>query len=318
MLVGMDTPQVSVDLLTRDWDGADAVLGLSEDGGYWAIGFRRHVPGAILGVPMSTDTTGEEQLRRLRALGLRVRLLPPLLDVDGPGDAAAVAALAPDTRFGRLHRRIVDTPCDPGHLFDAALHGAEVRAVGPVGLARALDVAAHTMSDVDHLVVARCEAPVLDVGCGPGRFVQALGERGLVALGVDISRAAVDSTARRGATALLRDVHEPLLPGEGRWGTVLLADGNIGIGGDPLTLLNRCHELLRPGALALVEVSDEDDADELAMIRLEEPHGRRSTPLPWAVVGSRRLVELATDVGFVAVEEWRVGHRAFVTLRSLA
>ena len=66
LLVGMDTPQLTADLLTRCWQGADAVLGLSEDGGYWAIGFRRHVPGAILGVPMSTETTGEEQLRRLR------------------------------------------------------------------------------------------------------------------------------------------------------------------------------------------------------------------------------------------------------------
>ncbi|MDQ2756964.1 MAG: class I SAM-dependent methyltransferase, partial [Actinomycetota bacterium] len=188
---------------------------------------------------------------------------------------------------------------------------------GPAGPGAVLDVAAwHTMSAVDELVVARCEAPVLDVGCGPGRFVAALGERGLAALGVDVSRAAVASTARRGATALLRDVHAPL-PGEGRWGTVLLADGNIGIGGDPLSLLRRVHELLRPGALAVVEVASDDGADALTTICLEEPHGRRSTPMPWAVVGSRRLVELACGVGFVAVEEWRVDHRAFVTLRSL-
>ncbi|MEO3936528.1 DUF2064 domain-containing protein [Dermatophilaceae bacterium Soc4.6] len=320
LLVGMDTPQLTADLLTRCWQGADAVLGLSQDGGYWAIGFRRHVPGAILGVPMSTETTGEEQLRRLRSLGLRVAMLPALLDVDGPGDAVAVAALAPDTRFGRLHRRLVGTPCDPGHLFDAALHGVPVRVVlpsGPAGRGPVLDVTSwHTMSEVDELVVARCEAPVLDVGCRPGRFVAALGERGLAALGVDISRAAVASTARRGATALQRDVHHPL-PGEGRWGTVLLADGNIGIGGDPLALLRRCHELLRPGALAVVEVASDDGADTLSTICLEEPHGRRSTPIPWAVVGSRRLVELASGVGFVAVEEWRADHRAFVTLRSL-
>ena len=36
----------------------------------------------------------------------------------------------------------------------------------------------------------------------------------------------------RGATVLQRDIFGPL-PGEGRWGTALLFDGNVGIGGDP-------------------------------------------------------------------------------------
>ena len=41
---------------------------------------------------------------------------------------------------------------------------------------------------------------------------------------------------RRGGAALRRDVFAPL-PGEGRWYTALLADGNVGIGGDPVALL---------------------------------------------------------------------------------
>ena len=40
LLIGMDTPQVTAALLDTDWEGADAVLGLSEDGGFWAIGLR--------------------------------------------------------------------------------------------------------------------------------------------------------------------------------------------------------------------------------------------------------------------------------------
>ena len=36
LLIGMDTPQVSAQLLDTDWEGADAVLGLSEDGGFWS------------------------------------------------------------------------------------------------------------------------------------------------------------------------------------------------------------------------------------------------------------------------------------------
>ena len=74
--------------------------------------------------------------------------------------------------------------------------------------------------------------PVLDVGCGPGRFVIGLAQRGTVALGVDPAPAAVALCRSRGAPVLQKSVFDPL-PGQGRWRTVLLADGNIGIGGDP-------------------------------------------------------------------------------------
>ena len=52
--------------------------------------------------------------------------------------------------------------------------------------------------------------------------------------------------ATRGVAALLRDVFDPV-PGEGRWETALLADGNIGIGGDPVALLERVRHAGRPG-----------------------------------------------------------------------
>jgi uncharacterized protein len=48
---------------------------------------------------MSRSTTGEAQLERLRELGLEVRLLPVLRDVDRPDDAFAVAGSAPHTAF---------------------------------------------------------------------------------------------------------------------------------------------------------------------------------------------------------------------------
>lgn len=323
VLVGMDTPQLRAADLDLRWEDDDAVLGLSADGGYWSIGFRRHVPGAIRGVPMSTPHTGRAQLDRLHAQGLRVGLLPTMRDVDEAADAAQVAALAPDTRFGRLHRRLVESPCSPATLFDAALSGAEVeirvadgkeQAAGFLG-AGLLDAGQWgRLTEADEVVVSRCEGPVLDIGCGPGRFVEALAYAGIPALGVDLSREAVRQTRGRGGSALLRDVHERV-PGEGRWGTVLLADGNIGIGGDPLTLLRRCRAVLRPGAVALVETSPERGHDIRTTVTLHGPWGRRSHPLPWAVLGSTALVDLAATAGFVAVEEWHVGGRAFVMLR---
>ncbi|HEY1823596.1 MAG TPA: class I SAM-dependent methyltransferase, partial [Trebonia sp.] len=93
----------------------------------------------------------------------------------------------------------------------------------------------------DEELLRHCRGPVLDVGCGPGRLTIALTERGIPALGVDISQAAVARTRQAGAPALHRSVFDPL-PGQGRWATVLLADGNIGIGGMPASLLHRCAQ----------------------------------------------------------------------------
>ncbi|MGV9288070.1 TIGR04282 family arsenosugar biosynthesis glycosyltransferase [Streptomyces sp. NPDC003719] len=99
LLIGMDTPQVTPELLTVDFAGCDAYVGPAEDGGFWALGLARPDPALLRGVPMSTPVTGAVQRERLVAAGLRVRDLPPLRDVDTAADARAVAALAPHGRF---------------------------------------------------------------------------------------------------------------------------------------------------------------------------------------------------------------------------
>jgi glycosyltransferase A (GT-A) superfamily protein (DUF2064 family)/SAM-dependent methyltransferase len=316
LLIGMDTPQVAAELLTRDWNGADAALGLSEDGGFWAIGFKRPCPEAFTGIPMSTDVTGAAQLARLRSLGLRVHLLPVLRDVDTPADALAVADLAPHSRFARLHRQLLTTE-HPLEVYAAALNGRRIRVEAADGRVLPLDVGRWTSDpdEVDRMMLNRCEGTVLDVGCGPGRLVGALAETGIPALGVDVSTHAVQLTADRGACVLLRPVEGPL-PGEGRWGTVLLADGNVGIGGDPDALLRRCGELLSPSGLLLVEADPDDDLDEIGPITLVDPSGRRAHPLPWARLGSVALARTAARTGFLVVEEWRVANRVFLALRA--
>ena len=111
LLVGMDTPQVTPGLLAGGLRAlgeprTDAVLGPASDGGYWAIGLRRPDPQAFLGVPMSTARTGQAQLARLRGLGLRVRLLTELRDVDRFDDARAAAELGRGTRFEAAFRSL--------------------------------------------------------------------------------------------------------------------------------------------------------------------------------------------------------------------
>lgn len=99
LLIGMDTPQVTPELLTVDFTDCDAHFGPAEDGGFWALGLARPDPGLMRGVPMSTSVTGAVLRDRLLAAGLRVRGLPSLRDVDTAADAHAVAALAPHGCF---------------------------------------------------------------------------------------------------------------------------------------------------------------------------------------------------------------------------
>jgi glycosyltransferase A (GT-A) superfamily protein (DUF2064 family) len=108
--IGMDTPQLSAELLTESITvlhrpGVDAVLGPATDGGWWSLGLRTPAHAGVLrGVPMSRADTGEQTLAALRGLGLRVRLLPELSDVDTLADALRVAAVAPLGRFAAAVR----------------------------------------------------------------------------------------------------------------------------------------------------------------------------------------------------------------------
>ncbi|MGW2641645.1 TIGR04282 family arsenosugar biosynthesis glycosyltransferase [Streptomyces sp. NPDC001348] len=99
LLIGMDTPQVTPELLDVGFDDCDAWFGPAEDGGFWALGLAAPDPRLLLGVPMSVPATGAVQRDRLVAAGLRVRDLPRLRDVDTAADAHAVAARAPHGRF---------------------------------------------------------------------------------------------------------------------------------------------------------------------------------------------------------------------------
>jgi SAM-dependent methyltransferase len=105
----------------------------------------------------------------------------------------------------------------------------------------------------DLALLGHCVGATLHVGCGPGRMSQTLAAQGAGVMGIDVVPEAVRQTRAGGACALVRDVFGPL-PGEGRWDTALLADGNVGIGGDPVMLMRRVRDLLAPGGRAVVEV----------------------------------------------------------------
>jgi hypothetical protein len=113
---------------------------------------------------------------------------------------------------------------------------------------------------------------------------------------------------------LRRSVFDPL-PGQGRWGTALLADGNIGIGGFPDELLRRCARLLAPGGRLLIEV-ERDEVDERMTAWLEHADGRRGAAFPWARLGVSALLELAAAAGLHVLEEWDHADRVFVSVTT--
>src|ERR1700757_2887053 len=199
-------------------------------------------------------------------------------------------------------------------LYEEALHAQAPALVMRTTDGRGLPLQIHRWCGqpdaADEELLQRCHGPVLDVGCGPGRLTIALTERGVQALGVDISRAAIDLVRQAGAPALLRSVFDPL-PGQGRWATVLLADGNIGIGGVPARLLRRCTQLLAPNGRILIE-AEPGNVDERLTAWLEHPDGRRGPVFPWARMGTAALLQAAADAGLHVMDQLHHADRAFV------
>lgn len=167
--------------------------------------------------------------------------------------------------------------------------------------------------DTDRDVLTRATGPVLDIGCGPGRMVKAAADAGFEAFGIDVSPAALEIAEAAGLDVLRRSVFDPL-PREGAWGTALLLDGNIGIGGDPSALLARVAELLAPHGRVIVETHPDDDHDRAFEGAVVNGHGHQSDPFPWAEIGQRALTTRAAHAGLVPNQNWVADGRTFVSL----
>jgi SAM-dependent methyltransferase len=215
-----------------------------------------------------------------------------------------------------------------GHLYDQALGGErcwirhEDGEVRPLPADRWLGSlcpggASGDASDevFDEAVTQMCTGPTIELGCGPGRLVARLIKRGTFALGVDRSATAIQLAGRFGAPALLCDVFEAL-PGMGSWQTVLLVDGNIGLGGDPLRILGRAAELLGRGGRCVAEFDAEAIGIRTRWVRLES--ARDIGPwFRWASVGVDGAAALAAQVGLTLTSVNMVGGRVIASLAAL-
>ena len=212
------------------------------------VGARAARPAAravlLADVPTSARTPASAPCAALRAGGLRVEPLPVLTDVDTSADAGAVAERHPGPVRGRGGRSVTASAPSTSRLGRApgdrwcAATAARCGWTSPAGT---------TGAPEDALAARPLHRPDASTWAAGRAGWSPRSPRGVPALGVDISRGGGGPVPAPRVPMLRRDLFAPL-PGEGRWEHVLLADGNIGIGGDPARLLRRAASCCAPAA----------------------------------------------------------------------
>lgn len=166
-------------------------------------------------------------------------------------------------------------------------------------------------SPADDRLLSLCTGPTLDIGCGPGRLTRALVALGISCLGVDVAPEAVALASTGGMPVLHASIFDRALD-HSRWATVLLADGNIGIGGDPVALLSRARDLCTGNLL--VELDGPETPTGPVQVRIETSTGRTSSWFPWAHVSATDVPRVAAEAGLSVRTTWCAEGRWFTEL----
>ncbi len=85
VMLDSDSPNLPTDHIREGLsllDEVDVVLGPCEDGGYYLIGMRSHMPELFRGILWSTYEVTELTMKKAKAFGMTVSLLPEWYDVD--------------------------------------------------------------------------------------------------------------------------------------------------------------------------------------------------------------------------------------------
>jgi rSAM/selenodomain-associated transferase 2/rSAM/selenodomain-associated transferase 1 len=91
VIAGADVPGIDEHILSKAFESLrhhDMIIGPAEDGGYYLIGLKTHVPGLFQDIPWGSADVLRNTLQAAEGLGLSVCTLPVLSDVDRPEDIA--------------------------------------------------------------------------------------------------------------------------------------------------------------------------------------------------------------------------------------
>ncbi len=89
IIIGTDIPGITVSILSaafKSLEEHDVVMGPTEDGGYYLIGLKKNVPELFENIAWSTDTVFSVTQEKAKELGLSLKVLPKLRDIDTEDD----------------------------------------------------------------------------------------------------------------------------------------------------------------------------------------------------------------------------------------
>ena len=89
IIIGTDIPGITVSILSaafKSLEKHDVVIGPTKDGGYYLIGLKKNVPALFDKIAWSTDTVFSDTQEKAKELGLSLKVLPMLRDLDTNDD----------------------------------------------------------------------------------------------------------------------------------------------------------------------------------------------------------------------------------------
>lgn len=90
IVIGTDCIDIDQPILEAAFESLaayDVVVGPASDGGYYLIGMKAHTPQLFDGISWSTERVFQETIQKSKALGLSIKTLPILSDIDAWPDA---------------------------------------------------------------------------------------------------------------------------------------------------------------------------------------------------------------------------------------
>jgi SAM-dependent methyltransferase len=154
----------------------------------------------------------------------------------------------------------------------------------------AIEIVKATQPDKDHSVF-------LDIGCGTGCLVDALKRRGYNAIGVDKSKAMIDTGKERHANAKISmqcgDATDPMLFERGVFSHIMCMDRTVYEIQDKIAFFRNCKHWLQPGGYLILHLVEPDNFN--AIVPLGQPKGLLKNDVPLKTADGKRVTDTAID-----------------------